>query len=92
MDVRIRASHSLKDKRTALRPLLEGLRRRFAVSVAEVDHQDLLQRSGIAVAAVQSSAGQLDGLFAAVERFIWSFPDLEVIASDRHWIEVEAEG
>jgi hypothetical protein len=25
----------------------------------------------------------------AIERFVWSFPEIEVVAGDRHWMEVE---
>jgi hypothetical protein len=45
------ASQSLKDKRMVLRRLKDRLKP-FNVSVAEVAHQDLWQRAGIAVAAV----------------------------------------
>jgi uncharacterized protein YlxP (DUF503 family) len=91
-DLRIRSSQSLKDKRSALRPLIDGLRHRFSLSVAETDHQDLLQRAGIAVAAAGPSADQLENALDAVERFIWSFTDLEVLDVTRHWIEVDDDG
>ena len=48
-------SHSLKDKRRVIKSLAERLRRRFNVSVAEVDFQDTWQRAGLAVAAAGSS-------------------------------------
>ncbi|MGH9188372.1 MAG: DUF503 domain-containing protein, partial [Acidimicrobiales bacterium] len=32
--------HSLKQKRGVLKPVVEGLRRRYHVAAAEVDHQD----------------------------------------------------
>lgn len=91
-DLRIRSSQSLKDKRSALRPLIDGLRHRFSLSVAETDHQDLLQRAGIAVAAAGPSADRLEDALDAVERFIWSFTDLEVLDVTRHWIEVDDDG
>ena len=39
-DLHVPASRSLKAKRAAIRPVVDGLRHRFKVSVAEVDHQD----------------------------------------------------
>ena len=51
-DLRIRESHSLKQKRHVVKALTAAIRQRFNVCVAEVDHQDLWQRATIAVAAV----------------------------------------
>jgi hypothetical protein len=49
-------ARSLKDKRQDLRSLLERLRHRFTVLVIESDHQDLHQRSGIAICAFATDA------------------------------------
>jgi len=45
VDVRLFAIHSLKQKRSQVSRLLNRLRSRFPLSVAEVGHLDLLQRS-----------------------------------------------
>jgi len=73
------ASRSLKAKRAALRPIVDGLRHRFKVSVAEVDHQDTWQRATIAVALVSGSAGRLDELYDSVARFVDTASDLDVV-------------
>jgi len=80
-------ARSLKAKRAVLRPLVEGLRHRFSVAVAEVDHQDQWQRSEVAVAAVAGSAGHVTDVLDACERFVWAQPDLEVIACNRRWLD-----
>src|SRR2546423_11660959 len=49
-DLHVPASRSLKAKRAAVRPIIDTLRHRYHVSVAEVDHQDRWQRAAIAVA------------------------------------------
>ena len=77
---------SLKAKRAVVKPVLEGCRRRFSVSVAEVGHQDLWQRAEIGVAVVASSHRQLVEVLDAVERFVWSFPEVEVVSCERTWI------
>ena len=41
LDLRIPQAHSLKDRRQAVKPLIEGARRRFGVSVSEVGAQIL---------------------------------------------------
>jgi uncharacterized protein YlxP (DUF503 family) len=43
-------TRSLKDKRSALARLRAELRKRFNVSVAELDHQDLWQRATFGLA------------------------------------------
>ena len=89
LDVRLPGCRSLKEKRSVLRPLLERLQRRFAVSVAEVDHQDLWQRAGLGVAAVSGSGTVLAQLLDDVERFVWAQPDAEVIDVRRYWLETD---
>ncbi len=87
VDLHFPSARSLKSKRALLKPLLEGLRRRFAVAVAEVDHQDLWQRAGVAVTAVSSSASHLTEVLDACERFVWSHPEVEVVACERKWLD-----
>ncbi len=58
-DLHIPQSRSLKVKRAAIRPIVDGLRHRFHVSVAEVDHHDQWQRAAIAVAVVAGSESQV---------------------------------
>ena len=83
-------SRSLKAKRAAVKPIVEGLRVRFRVSVAEVDHQDQWQRAGVGVAVVGSSAAQVEEVLDAVDRFVWSHPEVEVLSTERSWLDGEA--
>ncbi len=78
-ELHVPESRSLKTKRAALRPIVDGLRHRFRVSVAEVDHQDTWQRAAIGVAAVAESDGHLREVLARVERFVAAAPDVEVL-------------
>ena len=81
--------HSLKEKRAVVRPIVDGARHRFAVSAAEVDHQDLWQRATLAMAVVSGRESQARDVLDAVERFVWSFPEIEVVESQLRWMEVE---
>jgi uncharacterized protein YlxP (DUF503 family) len=90
IELRLPGSHSLKEKRSVVTPILEGCRRRFAVAAAEVDHQDLWQRATLGMSAVSSSPTKLQEVLDSVERFVWSFPEVEVTASRRDWLEAEA--
>jgi len=86
-DLRLPHSHSLKEKRAIIRPILEGCRNRFQVAAAEVDHQDAWQRAGLGVSAVSGTAGHLSQVLDQVERFVWSFPEVEVVDAERSWLE-----
>jgi len=70
-----------------LRPLLEGLRNRFSVAVAEVDHQDLWQRASVGLAVVSSTPAHAEEMMDEAERFVWSFPEFEVLRSAARWLE-----
>jgi uncharacterized protein len=82
-ELRIPESQSLKSKRAAVRPLVDGLRVRFRVAVAEVDHQDTWQRAALGVAAVAESDGHLREVLATVERFVDGAPGVEVLDVER---------
>ncbi|HET6914820.1 MAG TPA: DUF503 domain-containing protein [Acidimicrobiales bacterium] len=86
MDLRLPAVHSLKEKRAVLRPILDGARRRFAVAAAEVGSQDVWQSATIGMAAVSGSAYHAGEVLDAVERFVWSFPEVEVTCTLRNWM------
>ena len=78
-DLRIRESHSLKQKRHVIRSLTAALRQAFPVSVAEVDHHDLWQRATIAVAAVGADQHHLRRVMQAVEKRVDGWLEVEVI-------------
>ncbi len=70
-----------------VKPILEGARQRYSVAAAEVAHQDRWQRAGLGLAAVAGSVGHVDDVLDQVERFIWSNPDVEVLGTERRWLD-----
>ena len=78
---------TLKQKRSVVRPIVEGLQRRYRVASAEVGQQEKWQRADIAAAVVSGSAGHAEEVLAEVERFVWSFPEVEVLHERRTWVE-----
>jgi uncharacterized protein YlxP (DUF503 family) len=88
-DLHVPQSRSLKAKRAAIRPIVDGLRHRFHVSVAEVDHHDQWQRSAIAVAVVANRETQLREVLDAVERFVVNAADVELLDVETAWLESE---
>jgi uncharacterized protein len=75
--------HSLKEKRSLVRPLIAEVRRRFELSVAEVDHLDLHRRAGIGVAAVSPDRAHLVDLLDAVEQLVAYRPEMELLSVRR---------
>jgi uncharacterized protein YlxP (DUF503 family) len=78
-DLRIPGSTSLKQKRHVVKGLTGSLRAKFNVAVAEVDHQELWQRTTIAVSAVATQGYHLRKVMHEVERFVASQPTVELI-------------
>ncbi|PYV93301.1 MAG: DUF503 domain-containing protein [Acidobacteria bacterium] len=58
-------SHSLKEKRYVIRSLKDRLRK-FNVSIAECDHQELWQRSTMGIVSISSDHGVLEKTLNAV--------------------------
>jgi uncharacterized protein len=75
--------HSLKEKRSMVRPLIAEVRKRFYLSVAEVDHLELHRRVGIGVAAVSPDRAHLVEVLDAVEQLVAYRPELELLSVHR---------
>lgn len=70
-DLRLPHARSIKDRRQALRSLVQRLlNRRFAV--AQVGPAELHQRAFLAISAVASTAAGLDGLLDEAERLLFA--------------------
>jgi uncharacterized protein len=79
--------HSLKQKRSVVRPIVDGLQRRFKVSSAEIGRQDKWQRADIGVAVISGTESHVLDVLGEVERFVWSFPEVQVLDQRRSWME-----
>ncbi|MGN6089732.1 MAG: DUF503 domain-containing protein [Actinomycetes bacterium] len=78
--------HSLKGKRSIVRPLVSELVRRHAVSAAEVGHHDLHRRALIGVAVVAPDAGHAREVLDACERLLAAHPEVDVLSvGSRIW-------
>jgi len=78
-DLRIPGCRSLKEKRHVVKSLTAAIRQRFAVSVAEVEHHDLWQRTAIAVAAVGQDHHHLRRVMHEVEKLVDAWLEVDVI-------------
>ena len=82
LDVLLGDIASLKQKRSAIRPLVAELRRRYpAASVAETGYLDRHRRAEIGVAVVSSTAAHAGEVLAACERLVAGRPGLELLSA-----------
>lgn len=69
-ELHLEGCHSLKDKRSVIKPLTSALRKTLNVSVAETGHQDAWQRAEIACAAVGSARSVVEETLRAADRLV----------------------
>lgn len=82
LDVLLGDVHSLKQKRSVVRPLVAELRRRFpGVAVAETGHLDLHRRAEIGVAVVSATAGNATEVLSECERLVAFHPEIELLSA-----------
>ncbi len=79
LDLRIPASGSLKAKRHVVKGLVGGLRSKFNVAVAEVEHQDLWQRAALGVSCISESAFHAEKMLREIERFVSRDDRVEIL-------------
>ena len=73
-----------------LRPIIDGSRRRYSVAAAEVGRQDAWHQATVGMAAVSTPRRpHARDVLDAVERFVWSFPEVEVTSCHRAWMSDE---
>jgi uncharacterized protein YlxP (DUF503 family) len=70
---------SLKAKRSVVQSLKQRISSRFNVSVAELDHLNLWQRTTLGVAVISSDKGVVDEVLAKVMRLCESEPRAALI-------------
>lgn len=83
LDLLLGDVHSLKGKRSVVRPIVAELRRRLEVAVAEVDHLDLHRRAVVGVAAVSADRAHVVELLGAAEELVAGRPEVELLSARR---------
>ena len=78
----VAGASSLKDKRRVVKGLKDRIRHRFNVSVAEVDFQELWQRSAIGVAAVGTDGAFIAEVFGKVLALVRRDHSVQVLRHD----------
>ena len=75
--------HSLKQKRSVIRPVIAELQRRFAVCAAESGVQNLHRRANIGIATVSADRAHVVDVLDAAERLVASRPEMELLSVRR---------
>ena len=74
-------SQSLKDKRQVLLSLKERLRKKFNLSVAEIEAQDLWQKAVLAMACVANDGRYVNQILDQALNLVSSHPLIEIVQS-----------
>ena len=80
--------HSLKEKRSVVRPIIAELRK-LSVSVAESGNQDLHRRASLGVAVVASHRTFVVDVLDAAERQVAARPEIELLSVRRGLVSSE---
>ena len=73
--------HSLKEKRSIVKPIVSELQRKYGVSAAEAGHLALHRRALVGVAVVGTDAGHCRDVLDACERLVADRPEIEVLSA-----------
>jgi len=83
LDLLLGDVHSLKEKRSIVRPIVAELRRRFDVAAAEAGAMDLHRRATLGVAVVSADAAHCRDVLDACERLVAARPEVELLSARR---------
>ena len=75
IDLHLPYSSSLKEKRKTVQAIIARVRKRFNVSISEVDHHELWQRTTIGFAAVSASFAESELILSALKETIYQYSD-----------------
>jgi uncharacterized protein YlxP (DUF503 family) len=91
LDLLLGDVHSLKEKRSLVRPIVAELRKRYDVAAAEAGHLDLHRRSLLGVAVVAPDKGHCVEVLDACERLVASRPEVELLSARQQFVSEEDE-
>ena len=82
-DILLGDVHSLKAKRSIVRPLVADLRRTFNVAAAETGSLDLHRRAGVGVSLVAADSRHVIDVLDTVENFVAWRPEIDLLSARR---------
>ena len=79
--------HSLKEKRRVVKSIIADIRNSHPVAIAEVDHQDLWQRSTLGIDAISTSLGQVERMLRSINNDLDARDDVELLGVTTSYLE-----
>jgi hypothetical protein len=83
LELYVPGARGLKDKRRAVKSLVDRMHKRFRISVAETDLHELHQRAEIGLAVVTASGAELERLLDQLRRLAEDSTDAVVSCWER---------
>lgn len=81
LDLHVPEANSLKSKRVVVKSLIDRIKNKFNVSVAEVDAQNLWQRCIIGIAFVSNETVMINRVFEKIRTQVLGTHSVELIDS-----------
>ena len=81
LDLLLGDVHSLKEKRSVVRPIVAELKRRYDVAAAEAGHVELHRRSLVGVAVVAADVSHCREVLDGCERLVAARPEVELLSA-----------
>ncbi|SFA41655.1 hypothetical protein SAMN05192569_100376 [Parageobacillus thermantarcticus] len=78
-------AQSLKEKRAVLQRIITRLKQKYNISVAEIDHQNVWQRTTLGIVAITSSRVTTERELQRALALIDSFPEVERTVTTFEW-------
>ena len=91
-DILLGDVRSLKQKRSAVRPIVAELARRFRVAAAETGALDVHRRASVGVSMVAADRAHVVEVLDACERLVAARPEIELLAARRGLRRTDDDG
>ncbi|NMN99756.1 DUF503 domain-containing protein [Gordonia sp. TBRC 11910] len=88
-DVLLGDVHSLKEKRSVIRPVIAEIKRKYSVSAAEVGNHDLHRRAGIGAGVVGPDQRHVADVLDSIEHLVARRPEIEINSARRRVVSSE---
>lgn len=79
-------AQSLKEKRAVLQRIMMRIKNKFNISVAEMDHQDVWQRTKLGLVMISSNRSITENELNEALKLIDSFPEIERTVTTFDWL------
>ena len=86
-DILLGDVHSLKTKRSVVRPIVADIRKQFQISVAEVGDAQLHRRAQIGVSMISGERFHIEEVLNSVEELVARRPEVELLSSKMRFVQ-----